>query len=163
MRCKKVQHWLLMRHETEPEDSRFMAHLETCTACRAFQKHVIALKRDLIRMELPEPSDALIQKTLDQCHEQIRLKAEANAHEIPKWILVGAGVWVLVTMTLITFGLLQSDSEWNIQKITALVLIIQNGLMLLFSPILLSSVSQSVHLLEQKRGNTHKVFTLSCL
>ena len=163
MKCRNVQQWLLLRDKYEDKPPRFEAHLESCAACRAFQKRVTALKLDLVRVESPEPSEQLIRDTRNQCHELIRLNERDTAAETPKWIPAAAGLWMLVTLVLIGLGLFQSDSEWNIQRITAFVLLIQNGLMLLFSPILLSSVDPSIRFFKKRRNSQPNIINLSCL
>jgi len=163
MRCETVQRWLLMRHEIEAEHPGFEAHLTTCTACQTFQKNLIMLRQNLDQAESPEPSEALVQHTADQCQSLIRIDESARTTETPKWILASILGWMFATMFLIGFTFYQADAGWNVQKTVALIFTVQNILMLLFSPLLLAKLQFSNVTQNQKQENLSILINSFCI
>ena len=137
MKCSNVQKWLLFREDDEAKPPLFLEHIESCENCRLFQQRLLQIRRQVGRSESPEPDADLVQETKMLCHAAIRTQKTEKKSGLPKWIPVLVTIWMVTTLIFIGMTLSVPEPEWALPQKMALLFMVQNGLMLFFSPILL--------------------------
>ncbi len=165
MNCKQVEQLIIESTEIEldPKTKRELEiHILTCPKCLGFREHFEKIRLSLNRIPMPTPSSQLLEKTMDQCHAELIKQDEAfvlggipvKRANTPGWILVAlAGLVVLSIITALP-GLRDFIKDHPVSNFTIIVaiILIQNIIMLLFTPILfrlkiLNNISDQVNLI----------------
>lgn len=117
-------------------------HIDQCKDCAGFLKNYQQLQTDFDSLSQPTLSERVAQTTLASCHGELVLAENLVTAQKPKTPLF---IWVLfafsIVMTILwAFPVLKdyaNDQVVTNNLIWLLVLISQNLMMLLFSPVLL--------------------------
>lgn len=147
MRCRKVEKILLLSEENElstDEQQKFMIHISSCPQCRRFQE-----RTRLIRMglgELPDPGlpEDVEDRTRALCHSVLKEVSARKGLRTRVQQPVPRLIWgILAAITMLTFvwawPVLKdlNIEDPSLKELLVLGIIIQNFMMLLFSPLLL--------------------------
>lgn len=150
MNCKQAEQLIIDSTEIELDPktkNELDIHILTCPKCLSFRVDFQAIRLRLKRIPMPTPSSQLLEKTMERCHTELIKQDEAlvlgRIHAIPvttpRWILIAlAGLVVLSIITALP-GLTDFIKNHSVSNyiIIAAIILIQNIIMLLFTPILL--------------------------
>lgn len=150
MKCQDIERLIIDSSEEdfhEEQKIRIEEHLARCPRCQQFQKDLEKIRAYLKEITPPYPSAEVESRTRHLCHVQMgkslspeeKTSARIHTPAIPVYIWVA-----LVSLTVLTLILtlplitgLTSDQPLPLPLVGVLVLVIQNAVMLCFSPILL--------------------------
>ena len=122
-------------------------HAARCARCRARMVEWRKVKSALPGLAAPGLSPELEEKVRSQCRAEISRKMRPapiptgeKGPALPAFFWPVFGALLFLTVALLVPGLraLIHDGSWTFPAILALVLIVQNGLTLLFAPLLLA-------------------------
>ena len=151
MKCQDIERLIIDSSEedfTEEERERIEEHLAQCPRCHSFQDDLKKIRTFLKEMTPPSPPAELARCTQLLCYTRMRRsqqaeeKARSRIQQTPP---IPVYIWgALVSLTILTLILtlpliegLTSDQPLQPPMFGVLVLMIQNAVMLCFSPILL--------------------------
>lgn len=150
MKCTDIERLLI---DSSPEElseeklSELKGHVSQCARCQRFKDDLEKIRVHLREMSAPAPSAELIRRTQLLCHDklesqavsQARIKRQTTPSSIP-WVIWAAFLCLLLLTTIWMFPLVKdiaSNQALSLKSLAVLVLIIQNALVLCFTPILL--------------------------
>jgi hypothetical protein len=143
--CRDVERLTLAGEDRElsaGERSLVDDHRRDCGRCRAFAADRITIRAEAAALGWPAPPDALVRKTRRRLLESA---ADAGPAPLPAWVLiamalvaVATGLWLAVSLAGVTPDMTLADL--SLSGVAAVLLIIQNALMLLFAPVVLRKV-----------------------
>jgi Putative zinc-finger len=150
MRCQDFERLILESDERElllEERLALEAHLETCSGCSAFQTFRASLRRQLREASGPALSDELSDSIRVRCLAELdslsRARAGRNSGRPPAgvpWPIWGA-LLVLTGLTVLFLipGLeeFRQSQKLTLGTIIALLVILQNAVMLMCTPLLM--------------------------
>jgi anti-sigma factor RsiW len=117
-------------------------HLRGCARCRVFAADRRALREQSAALRWPSPPDALLRRTRRLVLENAAL---GRPVPLPAWVLVAlavaaiaTGLWLTVSLSGVTPEMTLADLP--LAGLAAVIIIVQNALMLLFAPVLLRKV-----------------------
>jgi len=143
--CRDVERLTLMGEDRElaaGERRLVDDHRRDCGRCRAFAADRVAIRAEAAALDWPEPPDALVRKTRQMFRESA---AGAGPAPLPAWVLVAmalvavaTGLWLAISLAGVTPDMTLADL--SLAGLAAVLIIIQNALMLLFAPVVLRKV-----------------------
>jgi hypothetical protein len=117
-------------------------HRRACERCRAFAADRLAIRAEAATMSWPAPPDALVRKTRRLLLESA---SDAGSAALPAWVLITmavvavvTGLWLAVSLAGVTPDMTLADLP--VAGLAAVLIIIQNALMLLATPVVLRKV-----------------------
>jgi hypothetical protein len=143
--CRDIERLLLEGEDrpfAAPERRAVEDHLGACGRCRAFAEDRRALREEIGSLRWPDPPRALVRGT-----RRLMLESGTAAKPAapPAWVLVAlalaavaTGVWLAVALAGVTPETTLADLP--AAGLAAVVVIVQNALMLLFAPVVLRKV-----------------------
>lgn len=150
MRCKHVRVLLVDRQPeqlSELESRLLNGHLENCGDCREFQRDIRLLQQGIQVIPNPLLTDDNDRITRQMCYREIEtlvagkeMKRQAqNRARIPRPVYLALMVLIALTLVLIfpVVGEWSFKSQLSLREILTLILVLQNALMLLLSPLLI--------------------------
>ena len=150
MKCQDIERLIIESSEEdfyEEQKKRIEEHLARCPRCQQFQKDLEKIRAFLMEITPPSPSTEVESRTQHLCHVRMgkslspEEKTRALIHTPAIPVYIWAALVSLTVLTLIlTFPLIMgmtSDQPLPFPLVGVLVLVIQNAVMLCFSPILL--------------------------
>lgn len=155
MKCKQCISLVLEQpnRDMSDDESRMLAeHLNRCADCLAFKNELQAVSGLMKAIRAPELSSELDEKTREKCHGALRkagtIKETAETSPrlfgLPRGILASLFLLVAITLVLVfpTIGELSFKETLSAGEMFTLMLILQNAVMLLFSPVLFRKYSR---------------------
>jgi len=143
--CRDVERLLLAGEDrplAAPERSVVEDHLGACRRCRAFAEDRRALREETAALRWPAPPEALVRSTRRRALDGVQ---DPRPETLPGWVLVAmglvavaTGVWLAVALAGITPDMTLADLP--AAGLAAVLLIVQNALMLLLAPVVLRRV-----------------------
>lgn len=150
MKCQDIERLIIDSSEedfSEEERERIEEHLAQCPRCQSFQDDLKKIRTSLKEMTPLSPPAELARRTQLLCYTRMRRsqQAEKQVHTRIQAPAIPVYIWVaLVSLTILTVILtlpliegLTSDQPLQPPMFGVLILMIQNAVMLCFSPILL--------------------------
>jgi len=150
MKCKKIQSIVIkggFQNLSAEDDLIFAKHVENCQECLKFQQDFRLMQQSVTILKKPFLSPVIDCETKKRCinellSEEYFLKnhpVTIKNVKIPKIILAALLILTLLTMVLIASGSVEYFILDSISPGTffTLILIIQNALMLILSPLLI--------------------------
>ena len=149
MRCKDIEHLIIESSERKlikQEQLTIDQHVLHCASCKSFMEELEKIHCSIEAVPLPSLSNKLESETREMCHAEIRAQQEMALAQIrqtrfttiPKYIW--AALFTLIILTLILFVPSIKDfklgESLSFEIAVILMIIIQNGIMLFFAPIL---------------------------
>lgn len=130
------------RELTARERSLVEDHGRDCGRCRAFGADRRAIRAEAAALSWPAPPDALVRKTRRALLEDA---TKAGTAALPAWVLVamavvavGLGLWLAFSLAGVTPDMTLADLP--AAGLAAVLIIVQNALMLLLAPVVLRTV-----------------------
>jgi predicted anti-sigma-YlaC factor YlaD len=166
MKCKGYRALMIdQRPEmlSKPQSRLLADHIENCRDCREFQQELKQLQWGL--KEIPEPvlPDDCERLSREVCHREIqkvlarkRLKRQArDPGRIPRLVYLALMALMVITLVLIFPGVgeLSFEASFSSQEILAFILVLQNAVMLLLSPLLIRRYGRYAGLSRQEARN----------
>jgi hypothetical protein len=142
LRCRDTER-LLLEGEDRPltPGERALAedHLNGCGRCRTFVADRGLIREGLAAVRWPDPPDELVLRT----RRLVRTgRPDADAAALPAWVLVALAIVSVVTAVGLTVSLADVTPDMTLADLpvgalAAIIIIVQNALMLFFAPIVL--------------------------
>ena len=153
MKCKQVENLIIDADgETYNERSQLELenHIRSCPSCTTFVKNINSIRTNPKILVNVEPSDPLVESTLECCHMELKQKEQIiSSRSGPKLTTpnyIWASIIAIVTFSIIWFfPILKELVQENIisdHTIWFFIIIIQNIIMLLFAPIIFKKIRQ---------------------
>jgi hypothetical protein len=148
MKCKKLEEFIIENMANKKaisENQQVQEHLLKCKSCARFMQKYFRIQDSIRNVSETVPSDEIVQKTLNLYHTEIEKSSQMiELSKIKSFnielilfisliIFTAAWIFSLLFGTVDPLHLLQN-------KIMVFTILLQNGLMLLFLPILLKRV-----------------------
>jgi hypothetical protein len=143
--CRDVELLMLAAEDRKleaGERSLIEDHGRECERCRAFAAGRRAIRAEAAALSWPAPPDALVRETRRLLLEDT---TKAGTAALPAWVLVamavvavGLGLWLAFSLAGVTPDMTLADLPTA--GLAAVLIIIQNALMLLFAPVVLRTV-----------------------
>ena len=154
MKCKSYRALMI---EQRPEllskpQSRLLAdHIENCRDCREFQQELKQLQWGVKAIPEPVLPDDCERLSREACHREIR-KAPGR---VPRSVYLALLALMAITLVLIfpVVGELSFEASFSSQEILAVILVLQNAVMLLLSPLLIRRYGGYAGLSRQEARN----------
>jgi hypothetical protein len=144
MKCREYQMMLVDdRQERIPgQQMRHLArHLKTCRECQAFRNQLNQLRKGLKKARIPKMPAELDRLTRQRCHNELGRSVPINRRGagIPFLVFGALLALIMVTSILIfpVLGELSGDNSFTPGEIVAVIIVLQNTVMLLLSPLLI--------------------------
>ena len=147
MKCRHIKSYLLETDESAFSDiikPEVQEHIKYCPHCTHYAEQLIQLREHLNDIETVKPSHNVLEKTLQACRTQLQQNAEASqmqreSFQIPKLVWASLTGLLMLTLIFLSPALLNSFLEEPIPYpvCVAVIIALQNLLMLFFAPILL--------------------------
>lgn len=150
MKCKKIKKLIIdfSAQKISKANSRIMAeHINQCNDCYRFQQELLLMRQSIKTIEKPMLPHSVEKRTRARCIAEITSGDIEKALYPPPfgWLKVPKVIWVAVLiLTILTlifivpfFGELSTRDSLSPQALYTLILIIQNTLMLILSPLLI--------------------------
>jgi anti-sigma factor RsiW len=150
MRCRNFESLLIEtsgRNLEAAEERALAGHAAHCARCQARLVDWQNLKSALPGLAAPPLSAELEEKVRKLCQAEISrmprpaaLPSFRKGPALPAFFWPAFGALVFLTVALLVPGIraLIRDGSWTFPAVLALVLVIQNGLTLLFAPLVLA-------------------------
>jgi anti-sigma factor RsiW len=149
MPCKHIQHLIISEGEEQLSAEMFQQveeHTARCGRCARFRDDLETIRRGVAGMPQPQLSRLINEQTRIRCREEARnrsadplpLPAGWRRFPIPRLIWASIPILMILTSLVMAFGLQDLLNEsGSLTAVTFIALILQNGVMLIFAPILL--------------------------
>jgi hypothetical protein len=134
MNCEDIEILLSIEDDLEQDKSQEVAqHLSQCAKCAAFSSDLQKIRTYLHEEFIQMPSDEFFGKTRVLCHARI------GRSSIPKFIWIAFGVLLILTGVLMLplAREIWVDQPLSFPMISVMILLLQNLLMLFFTPVLI--------------------------
>ncbi len=117
-------------------------HLRGCERCRGFAADRTAIRRTFADARWPVPPEALVRATRRRLVEE---SAGSREPAVPAWIMIALAVMAVVTGLWLTIALADVGPETALTDLpvaglAAVIVIIQNALMLFLAPVVLKAI-----------------------
>lgn len=146
--CKDIKKQLL-GSSADPLDGQATAeiqeHLSHCETCQQYHSDLLSIRKGISYIQTPQLDSQLAEKTRLLCHNRFAdRQRQAHPASFPLLVKVALPVIVALTVVWIALTLPASGSEESLTKpaFIGIVLLFQNGLMLLLAPLLISGFKQ---------------------
>lgn len=143
--CRDVERLIIEGEDRElAADVRRLVgdHLRGCERCRGFAADRGAIRETFAGARWPAPPETLVRATRRRLVED---DPRVRAVAVPAWVLVAlavatiaTGVWLTVSLADVGPGTALADMP--VAGLAAVIIIIQNALMLLLAPVVLRAV-----------------------
>jgi hypothetical protein len=150
MKCKQAEELIIELSQTwlDPAiKAEVDAHVLDCPKCAAFKEKLHKIHQGIDEIKHPDPSVALLDRTIALCHDELIGQGETYSVEkyhpgaipMPKFVWYAFGILLILTVAWAVPVLREVVKSQIItrQAIMVLIVIIQNLMMLIFSPVLL--------------------------
>ena len=142
MKCKDIERLIIESSErdlSEEELTQIKQHVSGCIQCARFQDDLEEIRIHLKKMKEPFPSVELVKQTQLMCQAQMRAPRQIRSTPIPAFIWT-AFIFLIVLTVILILPLSKDlilDQTLSLPTVVVLALMIQNAVMLCFSPLLL--------------------------
>lgn len=134
MNCDDVEK-LLTGEDNLGQDERqeIEGHISRCSGCASLESDLQKIRHHLQEVSIPMPSGEFFEKTRVLCHARLRRSS------IPKYIWIALGALLILTGVLMLplAKEIMADRPLSFPVIGVLILVLQNLLMLFFTPVLI--------------------------
>ncbi len=150
MKCRDIERMIIHSSEQEfsPEELKSLEkHLSECDRCGHLQADLKDIQSGVQRWKGPSPSNELDQQTCLMCHEILRAEQEAESCSVKQSLVpkISRPAWVvlvsLIVLTTIWISPLLKECDLSLpltpETTTVLAIMIQNGILLCFAPLLI--------------------------
>lgn len=148
MQCKDIEQLIIGlsgKHLNREELSYLERHLSSCERCACFKEDLNRIRQGLEAMPIPQPSDDLVRQTRFKCYTKLKTMHVGKSIDISHVSVISGSIWamlfILIALTLIwSVSLLKNfnvSQPLSSQTIAVLAIMIQNGVMLCFAPLLI--------------------------
>ena len=150
MKCKQAEKLIIELSQTwlDPAiKAELDAHVFDCPKCSSFREKFHTIHRGIDEIKHPDPSIVLLDRTIALCHDELIEQDEIyvvekyhpEAIQIPKFVWYAFGMLLILTVAWAVPVLKEVLKSQTItrQGIMVVTVIIQNLMMLIFSPVLL--------------------------
>ena len=136
MKCDDVELWLLLMDKEDCKQGQrqeIKRHLSCCSRCASLESDMQKIRDRLREVAIPKPSDEFFENTRILCHTKLRRSS------IPKYIWIALGALLVLTGVLMLplAKEIMADRPLSFPVIGVLILVLQNLLMLFFTPVLI--------------------------
>ena len=153
MQCKDIEQLIIGlsgKNLNREELLDLERHLSSCDRCACFKEDLNRIRQGLEVMPMPQPSDDLVRQTRFKCYAKLNTMHVAKAMDFSHVLLISKTTWailfILIALTIIWSLYLLKDFNMSqplsSQTIAVLTLMIQNNLMLCFTPLLIRKYRQ---------------------
>jgi len=147
MRCKDFKR-LVIEYSPEElsrdEQKKIEQHAACCAECAALGDDLRVLRRHVTRLSTPVPSDTLTQKIRSLCLADLqnpvlekKLEDASPSTRIPHYVWAALSLLIVLTGIFIFPFFKELTLSSSFRSLMTLTLLVQNGVMLCFTPILL--------------------------
>lgn len=147
--CKETQKRLL-ESSTDPlgrqPSAEIMAHLSHCDTCQQYHRDLLSIRKGINNIQTPQLDTQLTEKTRLRCHDRIAdQQSRTYPASLPLLIKVALPIIIVLTVVwmILTLPALGTEIALTKQAVIGIILLIQNGLMLLFAPLLISGFKEN--------------------
>jgi hypothetical protein len=156
MKCKEIQERL---HQGLPDDAvnqrdlEWLTHLDNCPQCKKLIHDLNFVRLNLAAAQPRAVPDALDQQVLRRCHDEIDAGTVETLAEpaVTRWLKIPPLIWAAISiLVVLTFaavtpiiGDLLSSEPLSDRGLFTLIVIGQNALMLLLSPVIIQKFTQN--------------------
>lgn len=150
MKCNQAEKLIIELSATRLDPAikaELDAHVFDCPKCTSFREKLHKIQQSIGKIKHPDPSNELLDRTIALCHDELVEQGEiygfAKYHpegiRIPKFVWYAFGILLILTAGWAVPVLREVVKSRTVtqQAIMVLTVIIQNLLMLIFSPVLL--------------------------
>ena len=150
MKCKQAEKLIIELSQTGLDPAikaELDAHVFDCPKCTSFREKLHTIHRGIDEIKHPDPSIVLLDRTIALCHDELIEQDEIyvvekyhpEAIQIPKFVWYAFGMLLILTVAWAVPVLKEVLKSQTItrQGIMVVTVIIQNLMMLIFSPVLL--------------------------
>ncbi|HEX9973591.1 MAG TPA: hypothetical protein VGD14_16080, partial [bacterium] len=150
MKCKQAEQWIIELSQTglDPEiKNKLDHHVLHCSKCSAFKKDFDNIQKATHKIKTVTPSAELLEKTIALCQDELAEQKESQAFgkfrpkttNVPKFVWISFGMLFILTIAWAVPVIKEALETHTItrQSIIVIILMIQNLVMLIFSPVLL--------------------------
>lgn len=153
MKCKQAEKLIIEVAQTKLDPkikAGLDAHVLNCPKCSSFREKLQWIHQEIHQIKTPGPSKELLEKTNALCHDELIEQSEMyvfekdrpNAIRIPKFVWIAfASLFVLTIAWAVP--VISEAMKFQIitrQAIIVMLIIVQNLMMLIFSPVLLRTM-----------------------
>ncbi len=154
MKCKGYRALMIdQRPEllSKPQSRLLADHIKNCRDCREFQQELKQLQWGLKAIPEPVLPDDCERVSREVCHREIQ-KAPGR---IPRSVYLALMALMAITLVLIfpVVGELSFETSFSSQETLAFILVLQNAVMLLLSPLLIRRYGRYEGLSRQEARN----------
>ncbi len=136
------------------------AHLSTCTKCARVYQAISLVRNYLDKSTTITPSEELEKQTLELCHEQLAAHVTTSEYPLSRYnINIPKRIWLIFVLLLSlsvfwVFSVFLTNNLpdiLSIQNTWVLVMMVQNIIMLILSPLLFKNYYSRSYLIKYKR------------
>jgi len=141
LRCRDIERLMLEGEDREYSagEKRFVEeHLRGCVRCRGFAEYRVFIREELAGVRWPTPPEKLVLKTSRMLHDA----GTSTIAVLPAWVLVALAAVTIITSICLAIALPDINPDTTLADLpfagrTAILIIVQNALMLLCAPVVL--------------------------
>lgn len=141
LRCRDAERLMLEgedRRLTAGEEKSLEDHRRDCARCRGFAADRALLRDGLAALRWPAPPEDLVRRT----RQALREAGTAAPAGLPAWVLVALAAVTIATSVWLAFSLPDITPDTTLADLpfaarAALLVIVQNAIMLFCSPVVL--------------------------
>lgn len=150
MKCKRAEKLIIEVAQTKLDPktmTELEAHVLNCPNCSSFRAKLHWIHQEIHQIKTPEPSLELLEKASALCHDELIEQSEryvfekyrSDAIRIPKFVGIAfASLFVLTIVWAVpVIREVMNSQIITRQAIIMILIIVQNLMMLIFSPVLL--------------------------
>jgi len=150
MKCKQAEKLIIELFESGLDPAikaELDAHVLDCTKCASFREKLHKIHQAMGAIKHPDPSEILLDRTMALCHDELIKqdkiyvveKYHPEAVRVPKFVWYAFGMLLILTVAWAIPVLKEVVKSQVItrQAIMVFTVIVQNLMMLIFSPVLL--------------------------
>ncbi len=159
MKCKDIQQLIIDSSEGELSRDKLALiekHLERCSDCAAFRDDIENIRWSIKNLPVFKPSPDFLKQTQSRCQTEIAKahiidqKASSrttSSSTVPSYIWAALAVLISITGLFVLLQIIniKISQPLSFQNILVLSLIIQNTVMLFFTPILIKKYRVKNH------------------
>jgi hypothetical protein len=134
MNCNDVERLLTSEDNLgQDQHQEIERHISRCSKCATLESDMHKIRYHLQGVSVPMPSGEFFEKTRILCHARLRRSS------IPKYIWIALGALLILTGVLMLplAKEIMADRPLSFPVIAVLILVLQNLLMLFFTPVLI--------------------------
>ena len=154
MKCNQAEKLIIEFSQTGLDPAikaELDAHVLDCTKCASFREMLHKILKGIGEIKHPDPSKLLLEKTIALCHDELigqdKIYVVEKYHpemiKIPKFVWIAFGALLILTIAW-AVPVIKEAVKYQVftrQAIIVIIMIIQNLMMLIFSPVLLRRLS----------------------